>query len=249
MSGNDLIMGGGQSFAFDNIGDGFTSALVTNISDEQQALDLDTGEPRYWDPGKTRPVLQTVVTMTLAQHDRSDANDDGQRLLFVQAGSNRQRAIAAAVRATGGQSFDVGCLLSMRYTGDGEKKNKGKNAPKLYEAAYVPPQSSGAAGIMGQQPAQAQPVQQQPTPVQQWQQNPGQFQGQQQYAQGGPVQPGSWPQQPPQGQQAPQQSAPAQPVPMATVTPYQAPQLDMTGLPPEVQQLILMQQQQQNPQQ
>lgn len=243
-----LIMGGAQSVPFDNVGDGFTNALITEISDEQHATDLDTGELRYWDPGKTQPVKQVVISLELAPNDRTDANDDGARSLFVQASSNRQKAIAAAVRAAGQKDFLAGGYLSMQYTGDGEKKNKGWNAPKLYRAAYVPPQSNGGNAIMGQQapgapdpatayqyqqqapvqPVQAQPPAQ-PAQPQQWQQaNPPMQQPVQPNAfpqqQGGfaqPQQPAGWPAQPPVQQQA----APVQPTQQAPAQPQQyAPQ-------------------------
>jgi hypothetical protein len=58
-------------------------------------------------------------------------------------------AIAAAVRAGGGTGINPGDQLAVAWTGEGVKKNRAFNAPKLYSASWKPavPASVGASDL------------------------------------------------------------------------------------------------------
>jgi hypothetical protein len=149
---NDFLMTeGGKSFPFNEIGDKVTGEVVS--AEVRQQTDLDTGEKLTWSDGQ--PRMQMVVELQTALRDGGD-NDDGIRTIYAKGGKfdvgsgtgqAMKNAIATAVREGGGTGLNPGDQLVVAWTGEGVKKNRGFNAPKLYTASYrkaAPPSVSGA---------------------------------------------------------------------------------------------------------
>jgi hypothetical protein len=157
----DLGGGGGTSFPFDNIGDAVTGTILD--VEEMQETDFDSGAPKFWPDGKS--IMQHRVTLQTELRD--DGDDDGQRSVYLRGSRKPESkstlsAVLAAVKATtGGSALDKGGLLTLRYVGDGVPSQRGRNAPKWYEATYRPPSVS----LDGQPQHAPQNVQQPPAPA------------------------------------------------------------------------------------
>jgi len=135
-----LAGGGPASVKFPNIGDAVEGTIKTEPTVEQQR-DIETGELLTWQDGN--PRQQLVVTLQTDLRDPDDEDDDGVRRLFVKG--NMRKALQEAVIKANRKQLDIGGKLAVAYIGDGEKKNKAFNAPKLYKAVYTPPNGAEAA--------------------------------------------------------------------------------------------------------
>jgi hypothetical protein len=145
---NDFLFGGGGRAAkFDNIGDTVTGPITDAKMTQQTAM--ETNEPLTWADG--RPRMQLVVSMATDQ--RADDNDDGIRTVYAKGGNyeaasgtgtSMKDAIADALKRASASSLDVGGVLTVAYTGEGKKTNRGYAAPKLFKAKYEPPTSKVA---------------------------------------------------------------------------------------------------------
>lgn len=154
MDANDLLMGGGLAAAkFPTIGTSIAGRIVRKPEARQQT-DIETGEPLTFANGD--PRMQIVVNLATAERDPAKPEDDGERALYIKG--NMLNAIRDAVRKTGAAGLEVGGNLTITYVGDGEKKNRAFNAPKLYTAAYVPPVAGAANDILMGAPAAAAPA-------------------------------------------------------------------------------------------
>jgi hypothetical protein len=51
-------------------------------------------------------------------------------------------AIAQAVKAAGKRTLEEDGTLTVAFTGEGKRTNRGYNAPKLYKAKYEPPRAT-----------------------------------------------------------------------------------------------------------
>ena len=107
----------------------------------RQQTDVDTGEKLTWTDGS--PRNQLVITLQTSLHDTDE--DDGIRQIFAKGGKHdvaegegqsMKDAIAQAVRNGGGTGLNPGDNLAVAYTGNGVKKNRAFNAPKLYSASW-----------------------------------------------------------------------------------------------------------------
>jgi hypothetical protein len=132
---NDFLMGGAgaPSAKFDTVGRTYKGTIVK--SEVRQQIDMDTDEPEFWKDGK--PKMQAVITIQTDEIDPTIEDDDGQRRLFVKG--NMQKAIREAVKAAGCSRLDVGGVLAVRYSDNGEATKRGFSPPKLYVAQYRPP--------------------------------------------------------------------------------------------------------------
>ena len=140
---NALLMGGGKSFSFDNVG---TKAAGTIIAAESaQQIDMDTEKPAFWDDGK--PKMQVIVTLQTDLDE--EVGDDGQRRVYLKGSKPHTSlgAVRAAVKTAGAGGIEVGGRLQLAYTGDGEPTKKGWNAPKQYVAKYTPPAPVDQAAV------------------------------------------------------------------------------------------------------
>lgn len=133
-SAEDFLMGGGVASAkFPTIGTTVSGRITERPTVEQQT-DFTTGELKFWDDGK--PQMQLVVTLATNQRDPENPEDDGTRRLYVKG--QMKNAVATAVRSTGAKGLEVGGTLTVTYSRDGQKTNPRFNAPKNFDAAYVP---------------------------------------------------------------------------------------------------------------
>lgn len=133
-----LNQGGVPSAKFDAVGK-VVKGTITSAEVGQQR-DFTTGLPKSWDDGK--PMMQLVITLQTDERDPEVEDDEGIRRLFARA--NMLNAVREAVRKTGGK-LEVGGKLAVKYTGDGEAKTRGHNAPKLYSAQYEAPTASAVS--------------------------------------------------------------------------------------------------------
>ena len=233
----------GNSFAFDHVGAQVTGTVLDLV--EQQQTDLQTGEPKTFTNGQ--PMMMYRVDLQTQERDPNNPMDDGRRSIYLKGSrapetqSSLAAVLAAIKQATGTANIATGGTLTVQYVGDGQPKQRGFNAPKLYAASYQPPTHS-----LGEEPVRPRQVMAQPSPQQQfaqqqaaqgpapqWAQAPAQqpaYQVPQAPAQQYPVQ------QPPAPQYAPQAPAPQQYQPQAPAQQAPAPQAVTlpAGITPEM---------------
>lgn len=135
---NEFLMGGGvKSAKFEKPGTIVKGTIVAK-PELQQQRDIKDGKPLTFDNGD--PKMQVKIILQTEQRD--DEDDDGRRALYVKA--NMLKAVQDAVKKAGEKGLAVGGALAVKYVKDGEKKNKGFNAPKLYAAKYEAPDPMAA---------------------------------------------------------------------------------------------------------
>ncbi len=181
MSNNPWDLGGdgGNSFAFEHVGDSVTGQIVSLT--EQQQTDLQTGEPKTFSNGQ--PMLMYRVALATQLRDPGNPADDGRRDIYLKGSrkSGCQSSLAAvldAVRATtGGTALEPNATLTVTYVGDGPQAQRGFNPPKLYSAQYIRPAMQLGAPVAPAPQQYAAPAYQQapapqyapaPAPVQQY---------------------------------------------------------------------------------
>lgn len=233
----------GNSFSFDYIGAQVTGTVLDLV--EQQQTDMQTGEPKTFSNGQ--PMIMYRVDLQTQERDPNNPMDDGRRSIYLKGSrapesqSSLAAVLAAVKQATGTANIATGGTLTVQYVGDGQPKQRGFSAPKLYAASYQPPTHS-----LGEEPVRPQQVMAQPSPQQQfaqqqaaqgpapqWAQAPAQqpaYQVPQAPAQQYPVQ------QSPAPQYAPQAPAPQQYQPQAPAQQAPAPQAVTlpAGITPEM---------------
>lgn len=176
MSIDDLFAGGSKS-AFNREskpGDTVSGTIVSAV--ERQMTDFATKAPLYWDDGN--PRQQVVVTVATDQ--RVDADDDGQRSIYIKTWGLDKQAFVAAIGAAGftkaSEALAPGNIFTASFTGT--QPSKFGSDQKLYEytirkgahvgsafdqppAAAAPAAQSdpwGAQGSPAQQPPQSAPA-------------------------------------------------------------------------------------------
>lgn len=147
---NELLMQqGGKAFPFEKLNDVVIGEVIS--AEVRQQTDVDTGEKLTWTDGS--PRLQLVITLQTSLRNSDD--DDGVRQIFAKGGSHEvasgegqamKPAIAQAVRDGGGTGINPGDQLAVAWTGEGVKKNRAFNAPKLYTASWKPAAPSSVSG-------------------------------------------------------------------------------------------------------
>ncbi|MGK9225326.1 hypothetical protein, partial [Microbacterium sp. SA156] len=120
---------------FDVVGASITGT-VKSAPRERQQTKFGTQEPDFWPNGD--PKMQILIDLQTDRRD--DANDDGERTLYV-ASKNMKRAIGDAIRASGANDVLPGGVLSVTYTGNDPQSKNPANPAKLYTAQYTPPTS------------------------------------------------------------------------------------------------------------
>lgn len=121
----DIFLADGGSkypaLKFENVNDTHSGTVI----EVKKLEDRDpSGTVKTWDNGDVRYVF--VFTMNTS---------DGIANLWARG--NLVKAIREAAQAIGATTM-VGTKLTVKYTGDGEKKSKAFNAPKLYKAKVEP---------------------------------------------------------------------------------------------------------------
>ena len=141
---NEFLLGtSGKSFAFDSMGDS-VSGIIVEMKKRQQT-DLETGEPLFWQGGDPRMML--VVSLQTELNETDD--DEGIRTVYLRGGNYTPArgkgtssliAVKDAVKRSGSEKgIEPGGRLTLAYTGEAAKSNRGLNAAKLYTAEYAPP--------------------------------------------------------------------------------------------------------------
>jgi hypothetical protein len=125
---------GVPSVKFAKIGDSVTGRIIREPNVQQQR-DYETGEVLTWPDGN--PKIQLRVFLTTDQRDGADPDDTGERALYVKGAM--QTAISRALLTAGAKKLDVGGILTVKYTGNGQPRQRGMHPPKVYSAQYVPP--------------------------------------------------------------------------------------------------------------
>ncbi len=152
--------GGGNSFAFETIGDSVTGK-ITSITELQQT-DMDSGQPAVWENGQ--PKMMVAVELATTLHDPTNPADDGKRTVYLKGSRKPESksslaAVLVAVRtASGATTLNVGGTLTLTYSDDGIPSRRGYNAPKQYDATYVAPAVDLAPAPAAQQPVQPTPA-------------------------------------------------------------------------------------------
>jgi hypothetical protein len=133
-SAEDFLLGGSVPSAKFPTPGTTVSGRITERPTVEQQRDYTTGELKWWEDGK--PQQQLVVTVATDLRDPEVQDDDGTRRFYVKG--QMKNAVAQAVRAAGARGLEVGGVLTVTYSGDGERKNPRFNAPKNFTAQYVP---------------------------------------------------------------------------------------------------------------
>ncbi|KRD51939.1 hypothetical protein [Microbacterium sp. Root280D1] len=144
-----LFESSSKGVRFDTIGASITGT-VKSAPRERQQTKYGTQEPDFWPNGD--PKMQILVDLQTDQ--RADANDDGERTLYV-ASKNMKKAIGEAIRAANASDIAPGGVLTVSYVGNDPASKNPANPAKLYQAQYTAPSSAfvqqTAAAIVQQQ--------------------------------------------------------------------------------------------------
>ncbi len=130
---NDFLFSGGSKAAKFPTPGTVVKGIVTGTRVTEQT-EIGTNAIKRFDNGQ--PMMQMLVTVQTTE--REDEDDDGLRTLYAKGGKGGMlEALREATKAHRG--IQVGGELAVKYTGDGEAKQRGFNPPKLYKAQYTPP--------------------------------------------------------------------------------------------------------------
>lgn len=146
---NDWLTGSSTSAKFETPGDTITGSIVS--AEKRQETDFTTGEPKYFKSGEPINMLVIELQTTL----KADADDDGKRTLWAR--HRMLDAIKKAIRASR-STFEIGGVLTVTYTGDGEPAARGISGPKLYEASYTPAKTAGVNELLNEPAPAAAPA-------------------------------------------------------------------------------------------
>lgn len=111
------------------------SAKFPNIGDHVSGIVVDLGHsdvPDFDANGRVSGVKYEEDGSPMQQVDVGLNTDDG--LICLHTGGAIFYAIGRALAEIGAEDLEVGDSLIVTYTGDGEQKTKGRNAPKQYSA-------------------------------------------------------------------------------------------------------------------
>lgn len=140
-----FFQSGAPSLKFLQLGTAHTGTICEEPFVQQQTDPAD-GSPKTWKNGD--PMLQLVIPMKTAYRDPEVEDDDGERRLFI-ANKGMREAVQKAVASAGAKGLDIGGQLTVQWTAEGEKTNPAFNAPKLYQAHYIPPQGGESGQFLG----------------------------------------------------------------------------------------------------
>lgn len=160
---NDFLMGSSIPSAFgknDPVGTAITGTIIS--TEIRQQTDLESGKPLEWDNGD--PRMQLVMLLQTDQRDPANADDDGQRAIYVKGSKapgsqSLHDAVRAAVQAANAPGLEVGGTVTITFTGTEPSKTRGYNDRKLWAATYIAPDKAAASSEFlgtGATPAPAQ---------------------------------------------------------------------------------------------
>lgn len=153
-----LFESSSKGVKFETIGAKITGT-VKSAPRERQQTKYGTQEPDFWPNGD--PKMQILVDLQTTE--RADANDDGERTLYV-ASKNLKNAIGAAIRESGAPDLAPGGVLTVSYVGNDPASKNPANPAKMYAAHYTAPTSAFVAPTAAA-PAAPAPVPSAPQPV------------------------------------------------------------------------------------
>lgn len=154
MDANSFLMGGGgaPTAKFPTPGT-VIGGRITEPPTLEQQRDIKSGEKKFWADGD--PMMQLVVTVQTDLRDPALEDDDGKRRIFIKG--QMKNAVSDAVRQAGARGLEVGGTLHVRYTHDGQAKERGMSPPKQYVAKYETA-ATAELGAWGGAPAAAAPA-------------------------------------------------------------------------------------------
>jgi hypothetical protein len=152
------MFGGSPSISWDNtkgyVNGSPRGGLIVGKSRSQQT-DFETKQPKFFQGG--RPMMQ--IALTVQTRERTDANDDGKRTIFVKGDMTRKAA--QSFRAVGATDLELGgWFYAAKVSSDGGKNGKGN----VFQTVYARP---GTPDPLANQPAYVAPMVPQAPPVQQ----------------------------------------------------------------------------------
>lgn len=141
---DELLMGGGGAPAarFPTVGTVVKGIVLEKRASQQ--TDMQTGKPKTFEDGN--PMMQLIITIQTEDRDDSLDDDDGKRRVFAKG--NMLTALRDAVREAKAATLNPGDELAIKYVGNGERKNKGFQPPKLYKARVTPGVKSTANDLL-----------------------------------------------------------------------------------------------------
>lgn len=134
--------GGGKAVKFNGVNQGASGYIVGQLNPatgqtvpylETQQTDFKTKEPAFYKDGN--PIMQAVIL--LQTDERADADDDGQRSVYVNK-TRMKRAIQKALQTAKARDLQVGGVLTIWMTGEEPSKGGGDPA-KTFAATYTAP--------------------------------------------------------------------------------------------------------------
>lgn len=160
---NDVLFGNSiPALALDK-GDEVKGKIIGQTAVQRRELRLnrvtgkmEQGDPLYWKDGRPvtevtdKPVMDPVLILQttfrnwecVTGQTRKEGPDDGKRRVFVKGRKAPKSILSAtleACRSAGvgkGRKIQPGDYYLLRCTGEGQRANRGMNAPKEYEAQY-----------------------------------------------------------------------------------------------------------------
>jgi hypothetical protein len=100
-----------------------------------QATDPKTRQKKTWDDGN--PIMKAVIVV---QTDaREDADDDGQRGIYVNWYGDDLRNLKASIEQTGDSDLRIGGWFGAHFVREEPPAAPGLNGRKVYEYRYQPP--------------------------------------------------------------------------------------------------------------
>lgn len=124
-----LKTGSKSAFSKDDLPGKTVTGTITDL-DYRQTTDYTTGKPAEFEDGS--PKMQFVITIQTGE--QVDADDDGQRAVYIPAWGNKKRALLDAMRAFGSTKASEAFALGNTFTATflEEKKQFGRDGRSSY---------------------------------------------------------------------------------------------------------------------
>jgi hypothetical protein len=106
---------------------------------------------------ETEKLVLAIEATNVTNLERTDPENDKKDIpctvgetyaVWVRPKSNMARAIAQAVRKANAEEVVEGGTIAIQFTGEGEVRTKGHNAPKLFAAEYAAPVAAVSVGSL-----------------------------------------------------------------------------------------------------
>lgn len=124
-----LKTGSKSAFSKDDLPGKTVTGTITDL-DYRQTTDYTTGKPAEFEDGS--PKMQFVITIQTSE--QVDADDDGQRAVYIPAWGNKKRALLDAMRTYGSTKASEALALGNTFTATflEEKKQFGRDGRSSY---------------------------------------------------------------------------------------------------------------------